>query len=207
MHRLLRVPLQQLGERDVQVAARSTGNRRATQDTAGHRGHRALAVGARDADDPAAAEARGQLDLAPHRDTRAPGGNQRLDLARNTRADHDQIGRASQRCRVASGVHPRAELAGALGHSAQLPLGAAVGHDHARTVRERQPRRRQAALAQAEHEHVQPPQIGIACGERSMRHRRSHLSFSVASASSAKMMAMIQKRITTFVSLQPASSK
>ena len=65
--------------------------------------------------------------------------------------------------------------------------------------------------SESDDEDPQTLEVRIVRGDRGLRHLETdsfaHRSFNVASASRAKMMARIQKRITILLSLQPASSK
>ena len=88
---------------------------------------------------------------------------------------------------------PRRELREGLG---QLGLGSAVGDDDLGAVGGGETRRRHPGPSQSDHQHP---------GEVQAAH--PHLNFRVDSPARAKTTAMIQKRVTTWVSVQPSSSK
>ena len=104
--------VQEIGERPIQVAARTAGHTRSAQDAADHRRDGALAVGARDADDPAPAESCGQLDLAPDGKIQLARPAQQLDIRPHTGTDDQQIRLVGQLRRVATGPHIDAQAPG-----------------------------------------------------------------------------------------------
>src|SRR5438552_10042930 len=147
---------------------------------AAERGGGALPVGARDAEDRLGDEAGSQLHLPDQLDLARACLREDRDGERNAGADHHQIDPAQR-----VGSH-----APQLAFERQLLV---VRRHHLRAARPKQAGGGGAALAQAHHE-------GVSSGE-------VHLSLSDASAVSARMMEMIQKRTMIFGSAQPCSSK
>ena len=124
-----RVHLRRKRVADVPGHGRRQPSRR--EHPADQRRGRGLPLRAGDRDDPAAQQARRQLDLAGDRNLRAAGPRQDRLAQRHSRAEHDQVGRREQLrvVRAEREVHALRGQRGGLGQ-----LGLQVGQRHARAA-------------------------------------------------------------------------
>ncbi len=164
------------------------------RELADERRDRALAVGARDADDPPARLAREQLDVADEVEASCRSLAQQRLGERHARRHHDLFRALEHR-----GVET-AERSDRVGHEAaqfreSRRLLARVGHDEPMAARGEVPGCRHAGAAEA-HDHAMRSGDGLL-------HQRS---FKVASPMRTSMKEMIQKRTITLGSAQPFSS-
>ena len=114
-------------------------------------GHRALAVGTGDRRHRHLRQACQQFDITPGRYAAGHGSSDRRRRQRNPRTDQQAIGACQQRRVEAAQIQ---RDIGALGTQRRQPgrIGAAVRHGKGRAQRVQRPRRRQTALAQADHQ-------------------------------------------------------
>src|SRR5205823_250431 len=178
VHRL--APEDTVAQRVAEIPAGEDPQPGRGQQVAAQRRGGALSIGAGDSEDGLFDEPGGELDFSDHLDGARPRLGEDRKRERDAGAGHHQI-------------DPPQRLGN---HPAQLALERqvlVVGSQHLRAARAKQLRGGVAALPQAHHQ-------GMSSGEL-------HLSFSEASAVSARMMETIQKRTMIFGSAQPCSSK
>ena len=129
------------------------------------------------------------------------------NAGRHPGADHHQVDLSRQRRRLIAGVQLDAHPARRRRGLAEPRLVLAIAALNPRAVGQRQLRRGQTATAQPDDQDRESRQVGLFERQRRTGHRAPHRSLSVASDINEKINATIQKRITTFDSLQPANSK
>ncbi len=191
-------------ERHADVAADERAQSGGLEHPADERRRRGLALGAGDGDDLAGEPPRGQFEFADDRHTGRPRRRERGQFRRHARTRHDEVGADEERRVVATQIECHAE-------AAQMVFAGnrrrAIGQRDLRAAGGQQLRRSQAAARRADDEHA--PSAHRECPSLGPERRRGghHRSFSVVRLSRAKRIAMMRKRVMTFGSLQPSSSK
>jgi hypothetical protein len=186
----------ELRGRGAEVAAGHCGLACLEQHARGQLGHCALAVGSGDRHQiglrPVAPR---ELDLGVDLDSLVASRCEKRGIGRNAGRGHDQANAFEALPRMAAEKGPDT-VAKLLQFSRQLGLPPEVGDPDLGTVGRGETHRGEAGASQPDHQHP---------GRDLERH--SYLSFRVDSPARAKTTAMIQNRTTTWVSVQPRSSK
>ena len=185
---------QQVERRHAEVAADPHFDARGLRELADQRRHRALAVGAGDADDAAARLAREQLDVADQVEAARRGLAQERLRQRHARG-HDHLVRAVEDRGIEAAERGRGLRHEAAQFGEPGRRRARVGDDQAVAARREMARAGHAGAAEADDDALRMCGGGL--------HQRS---FSVASPIRTSMKEMIQKRTMTFGSAQPFSS-
>ncbi len=161
----------------------------------GQRRGRRLSFRPGNRDDAAAQPAGRELELACHRNARGTGRFDGRKPGRHAGAQDDEIRSRERRLLVATQLQRHAR-----GTEPILVVDpiAQVRQRHERAAPHQQLRGSDTATCRADHDDAL-----AAHGERVV----THLSFNVVRLNSAKMIARIRKRVMTFGSLQPMSSK
>src|SRR5688500_3747256 len=168
---------------------------------AGQRGHGGLAIGAGNREHRLAVVPGEQLDVAEHRDVRGDRGADDFFLERQPRTDANQIDALQQ----AALERPEVQLA--LKVCSARWRGPRIGDARVAALMLDPARRREAAVAQAQHENAFSRKGGsLRNGQKRKGRLAHHLSLSVDRPKSTSIMVMIQKRTTTWLSFQPSSS-
>ena len=164
------------------------------EDEMGQRRGRGLAVRSRDPDDRPLEESVGELDLGDDRD--APRrGRVRFGEGRDPRAQDDEVGAQERFEPVASRLERDASGAPVGGPALEGVLGLLLADQDPRAPPDEEPAQGFAGLGEADDEDVLILEFHV------------YLNFRVVRLNRAKTMARIQKRMTTFSSGQPMSSK
>ena len=187
-------------EGSADIAADRHLESRRLQHPAGQRRRRRFALGAGDGDDAAEEPARRKLDLRDHRHAAPARGLHRRLLRRHAGAEDDEIGGREGLRPVAPQLQLHAESCQRLGFRCLAPR---VGKRHVRAPAGEQLRGGQAASRGSRDGDAFAGDVEC----QIPRHESVQRSLSVARLNNAKMIPTMTKRVITFGSLHPLSSK